>query len=278
MNYDINNIVKQVITEIHLNDYSDEDFIEVFINKFRPWVKKKHGDDIGGYPMSLIIKTYFEEFCKEFDLNTRSYGGPSAKMSSAGRDIVEKGLHKLPSLGKKEQFTEKYKKGIEILVRNLDLPDFITIKFEEERPYLVYGSIDVDFDKFINSDISLETYRTVNQIGSILRNNFEHFLGASYGNPSHGFLDFRFSSSPNMIGEESWIKTVLNKVIKKEIKKIPGGSQIHSIKYERNSFTIRLKLVFKSSCGWSTQREVTDKARTLVRELGYSPEILKVDN
>lgn len=277
-NFDINSVVKQVITEIHLNDYSDEDFIEVFIHKFRPWVKEKHGDDIGGYPMSLIVRTYFEEFCKEFDLYARSYGGPAAKMSSAGKEMVEKGLHKLPSLAKKDKFTEKFKKGIQILVKNLDLPNFITVKFEEERPYMVYGSVDVDFNKFVNSNITTEEYRAINKISSTLRDNFENFLGVSYGNPSHGFLDFRFSNSPNMIGEEEWIKKVLNKVIKKEIKQIPGGSRIHSIRYERNNFNIRLKLVFQSSCGWSTQRDVTDKARELVRNLGYSPEIIRVDN
>jgi len=33
------NIVKE---NININDYSDEDFIEVFFSKFRPWIRKNH--------------------------------------------------------------------------------------------------------------------------------------------------------------------------------------------------------------------------------------------
>ena len=37
--------------EIDVSDYNDEDFLEIFVTEFRPWIKKNHGDEVGEYPM-----------------------------------------------------------------------------------------------------------------------------------------------------------------------------------------------------------------------------------
>lgn len=272
----INLLVERIITEINLNDYSDEDFIEVFFTKFRPWVKQNHGDEVGAYPMSLLVKTYLDEFCDKLGIRARGYGGTAQRMAYAGREMVEKNLHKLPSLGKKEKFTEKYKKGIELLVKNLDLPSFVKLQFEEDRPYEVYCKVIVDFDEFIKSSLDNNEYRNLVSIESQLRKSFENFLGVTFGNPSHGQLKFHCYSDPEMVGEEKWIKTVLNKQIKKEIKQLPNGNGIHSMKYERNKFKIELKLRFSSYVRWENKRNILNAARELVRNLGYSSTIFEL--
>ena len=50
-----------VLESVNLDDYDNDDFIEVFFRFFRPWVKQKHGDEISEYPMSYLFKKYIDE-------------------------------------------------------------------------------------------------------------------------------------------------------------------------------------------------------------------------
>ncbi len=47
-----NNIIFE---SIDVTQYNDEDFVEVFVMEFRPWIRKNHGDEVGEYPMSLLV-------------------------------------------------------------------------------------------------------------------------------------------------------------------------------------------------------------------------------
>ena len=59
------NQYSKIISEnINLADYYMEDFVEVFYEKFRPWIKINHGDEVGKYPMSFLIKKYVKDFAK----------------------------------------------------------------------------------------------------------------------------------------------------------------------------------------------------------------------
>ena len=60
-----------VLENVDLSGYDDEDFIEVFLTYFRPWVKSKHGDEIGARPFSYLFNTYLKEFCKLIISDTR---------------------------------------------------------------------------------------------------------------------------------------------------------------------------------------------------------------
>ena len=55
------NFVSMLIEQVNLEGYTDEDFIEVFVNLFRPWVKSNHGDEVGQHPMSYLVKKYIDE-------------------------------------------------------------------------------------------------------------------------------------------------------------------------------------------------------------------------
>ena len=67
--------VSMIVEQVNLDGYNDEDFVEVFVNLFRPWVKSKHGDEVGKYPMSYLIKKHLEEF----DILVRSFYDTDAK-------------------------------------------------------------------------------------------------------------------------------------------------------------------------------------------------------
>ena len=110
-----NNIIFE---SIDVTQYNDEDFIEVFVMEFRPWIRKNHGDEVGEYPMSLLVKKYINEFANEFGLSSNElrYGNTLNQMRTIGREIAIKGIRQLPSLSKNFMFTEKFKRAIEYFI------------------------------------------------------------------------------------------------------------------------------------------------------------------
>ena len=105
----------------YLDDYDDEDFIEVFFEYFRPWVKTNHGEDSSRYPMSYLLKKYFVEFSKyvgseEFDDDDDYWS--TSQLEQIGREIVIRLQHKLPSLLPSHKFTEKYAKQIDVIFKS----------------------------------------------------------------------------------------------------------------------------------------------------------------
>ena len=91
--------VSMIVEQVNLEGYTDEDFVEVFVNLFRPWVKSKHGDEVGKYPMSYLIKKHLEEFASDNKIELqRFYGGDLKKIIEIGRQIVRNGAYQLPSL------------------------------------------------------------------------------------------------------------------------------------------------------------------------------------
>ena len=84
------------------------------MNYFRPWVKKKHGDELGQYPLSLLIKNHMSEFAEDYDVSDeiKGYYCSYRTMVNVGRELAQKGVHKMPSLKKEGLFLEKYKKAI----------------------------------------------------------------------------------------------------------------------------------------------------------------------
>ena len=89
---DLERIVKTVLENFNPSEYQDEDFIEVFLNYFRPWVKKTHGDEIGQYPLSLLIKNHIDEFIEDYGIENNSrYYGAFRNMVNAGKELAIKG-------------------------------------------------------------------------------------------------------------------------------------------------------------------------------------------
>jgi hypothetical protein len=156
------NFVSMLIERVNLEGYTDEDFIEVFVNLFRPWVKSKHGDEVGQHPMSYLVKKYIDEFITDIkvDVDIRYLTGLN-KFAKIGREIVRGGIYQLPSLNSDKKFTEQYKKHLEFIINYLNLPEYITLKFTEDTPNKVYGEVIVDFQKLIKSQDNPPTIRQI---------------------------------------------------------------------------------------------------------------------
>lgn len=268
-------VINKIVESYNNDSYDDSDYIEVFLNFFRPWVKEKHGDEISNYPLSYLVKKYISEFAEDFEIDPKStilgYRDNIKNVAAVGKALVQKGKTKLTSLQSKEKFTEKYKKQLDFLVKKLELPDFIKLDFVEETPYNVIGRVRVDWEKLIKYPTD-KTFRA-NDISRELKNKIENFLGVELGNPNYGQLSLTFNKA--YVGVEDWVKKTLNKEIKKEIRSLPRASILHAIKFETDGdkFGGELKLSFKN---WNGRNDFKKQVENLLQELGYNTKTLEV--
>lgn len=271
--------VSMIVEQVNLEGYTDEDFVEVFVNLFRPWVKSKHGDEVGKYPMSYLIKKYIEEFASDNKIQLQSYygSGELKRIVSIGRDIVRKGDHQLPSLNTNTKFTERFKKPLLFFVDNLNLPDFINIEFDEESPNNVRGKVIVDFQKMIKSNTKPTG---IYNMSTKLQKSFEDYLGIEFGSPVHGKLDFYLNTTPIYIGLDEWIKQEFNKNIKKQIKQLPLAERnISSLKFilnTNNHLKAEIKIGWKRDSRYGDHHKIKEEVRNILKSMGYNTEILEV--
>jgi hypothetical protein len=269
--------VSMIVEQVNLDGYNDEDFVEVFVNLFRPWVKSKHGDEVGKYPMSYLIKKYVEEFALDNKIELNRYYGDLKKIVHIGRDIVRNGAYQLPSLNTNKKFTERFKNPLLFFVDNLNLPDFINIEFDEESPNNVRGKVIVDFQKMIKSNTKpTGIYNMSNK----LQKSFEDYLGIEFGSPVHGKLDFYLNTTPIYIGLDEWIKQEFNKNIKKQIKQLPLAERnISSLKFilnTNNHLKAEIKIGWKRDSRYGDHHKIKDEVRNILKSMGYNTDILEV--
>jgi hypothetical protein len=271
-------VINRIVESYTDDTYDEEDYVEVFFYYFRPWVKKKHGDEIGNYPFSYLTKKYMKEFATDNGINPEQfilgYRGTLGNAAKVGREFVKIGKHKLPSLRSQDKFTEKFKKPLDYFVNQLNLPDFMTINFSEETPYNVNVKLLIDWEELIK--YQGEKISKPDEIRNELKKKIEDFLGVETGNPTHGQLAFNFSKV--YVGVDEWIKKSLNKEIKKKIKELPNAKRIlHAIKFETSSYSLggELKFSFRS---WNGKSDFMKSVRELLKSMGYNIEILKLDH
>jgi hypothetical protein len=248
------------------------------VKYFRPWIKKTHGDEVGQYPLSLLIKTHINEFIDDYGIENNSrYYGSWRNMANVGRELAIKGVHRMPNLKKEGLFLEKYKKAITFFNERLNLPEWITLNLTEQSPYVVRGNFKVDWDKAIR-DKSEESYNASNLSQEFI-DLLTNFAGIELGSPAHGKLDLSIRGLFEYDGVDEWIKNTLNKEIKKKIRALPNSHVLHSVKFMTSSKSVggMITLTYKSNA-WRNSGDFTKDVRELIGNLGYNTDILRVGN
>ena len=274
-------VINKIVESFNDENYDDEDFVEVFLQYFRPWVKKNHGDEVGEYPLSYLVKKYISDFCNDNGIGPEdtlvSYRNNLTNSSNVGRKLVELGKHKLPTLRSNEKFTERYKKPLAFFIEQMDLPDFIKIVITEDSPFKVYARLDVDWERFIKSKGDRKYKRT--EISKELTDKIKSFLGVELGNPTHGQLSFGFNSV-EYVGLDEWVKNDLNKVIKKKIKELPDAKRvIHAIKFSPESQNLGGFIEFSyKDVSWGSKTPLKNKIKELLKSMGYNLNYLRVES
>ena len=267
-------VVNRIVEAYSDDTYDDEDYVEVFLHYFRPWIRANHGDEIGEYPLSYLSKKYMAEFAKDNRMLPENviygYKGNLGNASNIGKNLVKQGKHKMPSLRSQEKFTEKFKKPLEFFVNELNLPEFMELSFTENTPYKVYVTLKIDWEGLIKYQ-GTETFKS-DKIKKELEQRIKDFLGVEIGNPTHGQLNFNFDKI--YVGIDEWVKKGLNKELKKKIRGLPSSRILHAIKFETLSNTLggELKFSFKY---WNGRNDFMKDVKELLQSMGYNTDILK---
>jgi hypothetical protein len=270
-------VINRIVESYGDDTYDDEDYVEVFLHYFRPWIRANHGDEVGEYPLSFLVKKYISEFAQSNDINPEyvifGYRNNLSNAANVGKNLVKQGKHKLPSLRSQDKFTERYKKPLEYFVSQMGLPEFIKLEFIERTPFNVEVKFLIDWEGLIKYQ-GEGTFHT-DRIKKEIKDKIQGFLGVEFGNPVHGQLKLDFDR-PQYIGVDEWVKKTLNKEIKKAVRGLPRASlMLHAIKFETNNPSIggELKLSFKS---WNGRNDFIKSVKELLQSMGYNINILKV--
>ena len=273
-------IVSTIMEQVeNLDYYQDEDFYDTFFLVFRQWISEKIGDEYKKYPMSLLLKRYGKDFESEMGINDyKDYTDDRSfdrwRIKNVAKNLIKSGKYKLPSLHKEEKFTEKYKNAIPHVIEQMELPDYVTLEFVENTPNVVDVKIGVDFVKMLYSKDYKPLYK--HNIVDKLKSYLSNFMGVEFGNPAYGELSLD-SGILVYVGADEWVKNVLNKTIKKEIKKLPYASGIHAIKFEIYGGHANLKVIFKDSARYGKRTELLQNIKNYIESLGYNSEMLRVE-
>jgi hypothetical protein len=241
-------IITEQEDDDELESYTDEDFVEVFFNYFRLWIKTNHGDEVSQYPLSFLLKKYYQEFCKYsgVDIDDDDEFFNYRDLVKIGKALIKKEQHKLPTLRPVSKFTEKYSRQIQSLLKFLNMPEWLTVSFEEKTPFKVMMTFNIDFPSMMKigggkQNISTYFYEFTEQL--------ETYMGIKVGSPSHGELDINSTTLLNGVDEFSNPK--FEKELKTQIKSLPiNNKDIRSIKITLSDKGMTVKLNFGKSVGY----------------------------
>jgi hypothetical protein len=255
--------------------YTSEDFIEVFFNYFRPWIKSNHGDEVGQYPLSYLLKKYYQDFCKYsgVDIDDDDEFNYYSDLVTMGKSLVKKKQHKLPTLRPTSKFTEKYSRQIQSLLKFLNMPEWLTVSFEERSPYKVIMSFNIDFPSMMKiggGENNISTY--FNEFTEQL----EKYMGIKLGSPSHGELDINKTMLLNGVDEFS--KPKFQKELKTQIKSLRMGNRdidIYSIKISLSDRGMTVKINFGRRTVYHEKQNYTNAIRDFLSTM-YSEDKIRV--
>jgi hypothetical protein len=121
-------------------------------------------------------------------------------------------------------------------------------------------------------------FKNVHAFSRELTNLITSYMGFELGSPAHGKLEFQFGGGVRFLGVEDWVKNVLNKKIKKEIKTLPHRGALHSMKFTTNTGAIRgeITLTYTRDTWYTNQTNFKSEFQNYLQSLGYNSNRLLV--
>jgi hypothetical protein len=261
------------------SSFSDFDVYDAFISFFKNWVRGKYGEKVVTYPLSYLLRKYSRQFVEDNELGLLAgeiddddFEIDRWTAERIVRELWLKNKISFPTLEKNEKFTEKYKKHLDLFFSEAKIPEWFKFSVFEKTPNYVDIRTFVDYPEMLKSE---ETFNTEN-FERDLKKYFKNYLGVEFGNPMHGEVRLEISD-PELGNLDSWVKNVLNKTIKKEIKQMPFGQYIHSIKFEPRLRNAYIQIVFKSSAGYSGRHQLVENIKSYLSSLGYNLHKIRIE-
>lgn len=273
-------VIKNIVEQAKL-EYDELDYMAAFVQIYMDWIRKNTPEKFWSYPFGFLIKKYSKPFLIDMTgadyRNMDDYNDFEISKWDIDRivkTIVSRGGYQLPTLYSEEKFTEKYSRILPEIIEQLELPEYASVRFVEDDPKFVKVLVDVPFATMLLSPNAnhINTHNLERKIHDFVKN----YLGLEIGNPAHGELSLEVKE-PKLVGLESWVKDVLNKVIKKEIRSFPESRDLKSIRFEPNTKGAEMKFVFKNYPSYQSRQLLRDKVKNYFSKLGFPDNKIRIE-
>jgi hypothetical protein len=262
---------KSMSESLDIEDYDTMDYHDAFIVLFRKWLDKKIGEKSKELPFSFMMKKYGLEFLDDFGETIHREEGYDElnrwEIERLIKRMVEKGKIVLPTLRPQIKFLEKYKRQLEPIIERLELPHYIKLRIEEEKPFTLTVQHLIDYPEFLKSDFQggVTTSTTLSK----LKHYIVNYLGLDIKSPYLGGFEIH-KIDPEYVNLKPWVKKTLDKEIKPLIRKLPKGNEISSIKFTPNERNAEMKIAWKSDSRFSGRDDLRKEVRKILSDLGYN--------
>lgn len=258
--------------------YDEFDYIDAFNRVFSNWLSTTQNIDVSKYPLSYLLKKYSARFLLAHKLMPEEdvdedYVIDRWSMPNIGKDILQKGLIKYPSLREEGRFLERFGKAIERFISSQNYPTYVNVNMEENRPYQIETNYEIDLISSLKSDDEQKFYK--HKLNKNFEDFIQNYLGMEITSSQYGGVEVK---RPNIVlkGKDEFIKNVINKEIKKKIREISNNTiQRMNLEFEEGP-KLNLKLIFKYGPSWEKKSEIVDKASQILKKMGFNADKFKV--
>ena len=270
---DLINMISEDVSN-DLTQYDDLDFIDAFVFLFKKWLSENHQEKSTKFPFSYPVKKYGGKFARDILGDKYSVAYPTYRKFQGNywsirelmTNVIRFGIHTLPSVKKEKKFTERFQKPLDKFIKNLKLDDSVNLKIIEDSPYDLIIVLVIDFPNYLKTERYIAHPSTIEYK---LRDFAEGYLGVEIGEPVTGGLRIRVREQ--IMNEEEWVKNVLNKQIKKEIKNMMYSKNIQRIVFKKSlTSPSELEIILKSGSPRGPVRgEFKQEVIRYIESLGY---------
>ena len=260
--------------EVELSYLKNNDLIDYW-NQFLRFYANETGKNISSkIPISYLEKMLKDEIIKKYELENSTY---SLNIPSLVRQLIKKGAIEFETFRPDEKFTEKYEKAISRILDKLksDLNPSYKVDLIENNPYEVRLFLFIDIEDWLK--LSEDERQFAYKVGSMFGNSLKKLLGVEFGSTIHGKLNY-YSNQPAIQNFDTWMKNVMNKKIKKEIKESEFGRYIQRMKVGFSSDKLRIDIVHSRAYRYSavSNSNIRSLITELFEKMGYSPDVVEV--
>jgi len=262
--------------EFEISQLTTEDFQDYW-GQFLRFYAKESGKDISSkVPISYLDKLFRDEIIEKYELDTSRYS--SNRIIPLTQQLIQKGAIEFETFRPEEKFTEKYANPLSKIISRIKINPKYKITIGEEKPNEVYVRVNIDTEDWLK--LSNEEKRQANNFHGELKTNIQKFLGVEFGSPAHGKLNMNGYGDNVMNGEE-WIKNVMNKKIKKEIKESIFNEYIQRMSIKINGDKLKISIISprhrRMNRYWDVRTQFEKFMSDLFQKYGYNKDSFELD-
>jgi hypothetical protein len=265
-----------MVNEIDLSLLTNDDYQDYW-NQFLRFYADETGRNLSKkLPISYLEKVLRDEIIEKYELDVPSYS--SRKYVDIAKQLIQKGAIEFETFRPEQKFTEKYANPLSKIISRIKINPKYKITVDEDSPNEVYVRVYIDTEDWLK--LSNEDKREANNFQTELKTNIKKFLGVEFGSPAHGKIDMRGYGTIVMNSDE-WIKNVMNKKIKKEIKESIFSDYIQRISIKFNNNKLQISIISprhrRMNRYWDIRTQFEKFMNDLFEKYGYNKESFELD-